>query len=228
MGKSKPVQVRFEAKVERSESGCHEWTGYRDPATGYGSFARKRDDGTWAPTTAHRASYELYVGPIPAGLVLDHLCRNRGCVNPDHLEAVTQRTNVLRGEHPWAVTARRGTCVRGHSIAIGVECRLCRRARRGAPKAPQSLAERLAGRTEIRPDGCWAWTGAQMPSGYGVLNVGGGTKLVHRVAFELTHGPIAEGVLIRHACDIRHCVNPDHLTAAPARGRAKGGDSCGG
>lgn len=46
---------------------------------------------------AHRLSYELFVGPIPDGYELDHLCRNRGCVNPAHLEAVTHRVNVLRG-----------------------------------------------------------------------------------------------------------------------------------
>lgn len=71
--------------------GCWEWTAYRLP-NGYGTF--------WTgthKTTAHRAVYEALVGPIPAALELDHLCRNRGCVRPDHLEPVTGKENVRRG-----------------------------------------------------------------------------------------------------------------------------------
>ena len=63
---------------------------------------------------AHRVAYEEEVGPIPEGLVLDHLCRNRLCTEPSHLEPVTQRENVLRGEHLNVQAHRAGTCRRGH------------------------------------------------------------------------------------------------------------------
>ncbi len=72
-------------------SACIEWTGRRD-RYGYGRFWR---DGGWVK--AYRAAYERAKGPIPDGLEIDHLCRNRGCVNPDHLEAVTKRVKHAPG-----------------------------------------------------------------------------------------------------------------------------------
>lgn len=63
---------------------------------------------------AHRFAYELYKGPIPDSLTLDHLCRVRSCVNPSHLEAVTTKVNVLRGQGPTAQNARQKVCPRGH------------------------------------------------------------------------------------------------------------------
>ncbi len=83
--------------------------------------------------SAHRAAYESLVGEVAAGLVLDHLCRTRRCVNPDRLEAVTQRTNVLlRGEGLAAINARKTTCLHGHPLTPE-NVYLCR-GRRDVPK----------------------------------------------------------------------------------------------
>lgn len=97
------------ALAQLPTDACVEYPGaLRD---GYGAV--KRDGRT---ELAHRVAFELVVGPIPEGLVLDHTCRNRPCVNPSHLEAVTQRTNLLRGETIAARHAARTVCVNGHPL----------------------------------------------------------------------------------------------------------------
>ncbi len=100
---------RFLSKVLVDRSGCLLWTASKT-TNGYGLFASKRTK------VAHRWVYEHVRGPIPKGLELDHLCRVRHCVNPWHLEAVTHRENILRGDPPMASQARQSHCKRGHAF----------------------------------------------------------------------------------------------------------------
>lgn len=103
------LAARFWGKVRRGD-GCWLWTAsLRD---GYGRFWITPDKAV----EAHRFAYELLVGPIPPGLVIDHLCRNRACQNPAHMEPVTNRANILRGEGVTATAARRDRCVNGHAF----------------------------------------------------------------------------------------------------------------
>ena len=90
--------------------GCWEWQGRRD-RDGYG-ISKGRGQ-----TSAHRLSWVLHRGSIPGGMTVDHLCRNRACVNPDHMELVTARENTLRSDAPTAQHARQTQCVNGHEFS---------------------------------------------------------------------------------------------------------------
>jgi hypothetical protein len=166
---------RFMGFVERQPNGC--WYRYsRARNTGYTSL---EVDGR--KVGAHRFAYAAFVGDIPAGLEVDHLCRDRGCVNPEHLELVTRQENLARRDDvtPTLFTAT-------------------------------DLRTRIMSRIDAGPDGCWEWTGA-LVRGYGVVSVGKRTRYVHRVLFELEHGPIGDGLDLDHLCRRPTCVNPAHL-----------------
>lgn len=126
------VEERFAAYVDPQESGCWNWTGELGP----GGYGRLQVDGR--RVAAHRWSYEHHVGPIPEGLVVDHLCGNRGCVNPEHLEPVTQRENLMRAPTLQAANAAKTHCKHGHLLSPdnvertangNRQCRTCRRRR---------------------------------------------------------------------------------------------------
>src|SRR3954447_25641265 len=106
------LPARFWRKVIESPSGCWEWSACLS-TTGYGKVAHGGRS-----SYAHRVAYEALVGPIPATLTLDHLCRVRRCVRPDHAEPVPNRENLRRGESPPAENGRKTHCAReGHPLS---------------------------------------------------------------------------------------------------------------
>jgi len=125
-----PDVVRFEARLSQAASGCWLWTGELNrPETGYPVFGTS----TKKHVYAHRWSYEYHVASIPDGLQLDHLCRTPACVNPWHLEPVTPKVNMARGEY-----AQRTHCPQGHEYTpdniyvrpTGRGIRICKACRR--------------------------------------------------------------------------------------------------
>jgi hypothetical protein len=131
MGRRIPVEDRFWSKVDKSGARWL-WTAAINWPQGYGTI---KVEGKMVG--AHRVAYELAVGPIPDGLQLDHLCRVRQCVNPSHLEPVTQRENLMRGESVPARQSRQTHCIHGHEFTPENtliqapnnrrQCRACRR-----------------------------------------------------------------------------------------------------
>jgi hypothetical protein len=115
------VADRFRKKyVISGDTGC--WVWQDNDRSGYGFLSVNKQK-----QMAHRVSYELHVGPIPEGLQIDHLCRNKMCVNPDHLEAVTQQENILRSNNLAAQWARRTVChICGGPFHIWKGRRVCR------------------------------------------------------------------------------------------------------
>lgn len=132
--RKRPPLERFAEKTRQADSGCIEWTGHL-AGGGYGRFWFEGKN-----ALAHRWIYERCVGPIPDGLQLDHLCRVRHCVNPDHLEPVTASENVRRGLAPRAAAARGRSithCPAGHPYTAentytnrgGRACLICKRSK---------------------------------------------------------------------------------------------------
>lgn len=114
------VEERFWSKVDKSGE-CWLWTAGKTGG-GYGHFHPAAD----GPVRAHRLAYEMVIGPIPEGMQLDHLCRVRHCVNPAHLEPVTNRENALRGMAPSIIARRTGKCSNGHQRNdLSKRCPIC-------------------------------------------------------------------------------------------------------
>jgi len=109
--RKKSIVDRFWERVEKTNN-CWLWKN-KPNKRGYSTLSHNGKN-----LLAHRFSYELKHGPIPARMVIDHLCRNRTCVNPDHLEIVSNKENILRVESISAKNAKKTHCPQGHEYTI--------------------------------------------------------------------------------------------------------------
>lgn len=148
------------------QESCINWP-WRLSQDGYGA--------AWDPAKkkmvrAHRMVYEDIIGPIPPGLVLDHLCRNPSCVNPTHLEPVTDRENIMRGIGPTALAAQKTCCPVGHPLVarkgpakspVRRYCKECNRIRAAQRRGSLDAPRRVCQHTHARKDGwcrnCQKW-----------------------------------------------------------------------
>ena len=118
------IKARILSRIAINEAGCWIWGGALNPVNGYGQIPVNR-----RAQVVHRVAYEAFVGPIPDGLEIDHVCHSqdegcpgglgcphRPCCNPDHLEAVTKLENNRRSKSPTARNAAKTHCSRGHEF----------------------------------------------------------------------------------------------------------------
>lgn len=142
-------QKKFSLQVHKLDNGCWEWRGAIDRRDGYGRFYA----GDGKTRGAHQFSFEQHHGPVPHGLVVDHICNNRWCVNPLHLRAISNAANVLRGSGWTAENSRKTHCPQGHAYSDGNtyitpsgarQCRECINYRRRKSRAKQAAMIRAA------------------------------------------------------------------------------------
>lgn len=201
------LQHRIASRVIE-DSSCLIWMGATQ-GTGYGKI-------TWRGTTylTHRIVYELVRGPIGPRLEINHICENKRCLRPDHLEAVTHRQNLAayweertcafdgcpkKTKEYWCEThATRAQKYGDPSI-------------KRPPRPERDLGEELLKRTVIR-DGCWIWTAAKT-SGHGVMRWGSDNRVQFacRLAYEHWVATVPSGARVRHECGNTSCIKPEHL-----------------
>jgi len=154
-GKLDVYRSRFHSKYKPTEDGCHAWLGAID-RHGYGKFHAMKN------VRAHRFAWFIANGPIPSDMVIDHICRNRKCVNVGHLRLLSNKENILIGVGWGAINANKTHCMRGHEFTSsntirtkrgGRRCRECKNAARRYEDGSRSIPGPVAKLMEMLTTG---------------------------------------------------------------------------
>lgn len=184
------MKARFMEKVELPEEkdGCWNWIGAHD-SVGYGQIrVNNKAVGT------HRVSYELFKGLIPPGLVIRHSCiGNKGCVNPEHLSTGTHKENVQDKLKQGRANSWHGT------------------------RHFKTFQEQFQARLKVEVCGCHSMGMSKIVNRYATITIKGNAILASRALYNLSKGldpitPLPDGMVMKHSCDNRWCVNPEHLS----------------
>lgn len=176
-------------------TGCRLWTGAKNGE--YGII--RVNSRTGEVRRVHVVAYELAYRPVPSGLVVMHLCNTKLCVNPSHLCVGTREENTRAAGKEWLCP--RGEEWRKRHLPIAWHPR---------PKDTKTRFLLKVSRSDQK--GCRIWLGAKaVASGYGQFKVNRIIRFAHRVAYELFNGPISNGKIVMHTCNVRLCVEPSHL-----------------
>lgn len=203
---------------------CWEWTGFINK-NGYGVISLNKKS-----KRAHRISYEVFVGKLIKNMQVNHICNNRSCINPSHLEQITHAKNGSR-ERANHYNSRKKFCKRGHEFNqenttftvrpyghdgwVLRTCKIClkityERRKLGLSTKRVTLEKRFMEKVSVSTDGCWEWM-ASKNLGYGKFKYKKEMRLAHRVSYKIFKGDFDENLVIDHICYNRGCVNPEHL-----------------
>jgi len=194
----KELFSNFNSKIKfNEETWCWEWVGSLN-SNGYGQFSFLNKT-----YKSHRMSYMLYKGYIPNDKVIDHLCGNRLCCNPEHLEATTIKENNIRGN--------------GGSSNFGSNRLKGKRL---------SIIDRFYSKLSGNPvTQCWEFNGNPDADGYGYIRYRNFTYRIHRFSYLLFQGEIPKNHVVDHLCKNRKCCNPEHLEAVSHKENMVRGDT---
>ena len=181
---------KFLQKVDQykqKEDECWNWQGSISSG-GYGMYNNK---------FAHRMSYEHFIDEIPKNMIINHLCKNRLCINPNHLIIATIQENSQYSSYK-----RMGVKQKSFSRPSG--------------DSGEVLLQKFFDRVEIPEDenNCWEWIGSKRDDGYGTFRLSNIKRIAaHRLSYQIFIEEVPEGLVINHICENKGCVNPGHLEA---------------
>ncbi len=208
---------------------CWVWQGF----IGKSGYARLFiEKGKGKRKFVHRYSYENFVGKIPDDLTLDHICRNRKCCNPTHLQPVTIKQNTLLGIGFAPKNKAKSHCRNGHEYSESNTyhvrneraCKIClsinsakyrEKKNKGIKTGHLTVIERINKNIKPNGNGCMVWNGTIHPDGYGRMVINKKQEFVHRALYRELIGEIPDGYGVYRSCGNLLCCSAEHLCLLP-------------